>query len=69
MLFSLDILSLEDYTHLNITLPERHIVLALATAWLIVFMGVCRGTTWMARAIRFTATIPYLMVKIASLAM
>ncbi|VDM73115.1 unnamed protein product [Strongylus vulgaris] len=61
---SLDILSLTEYTQLTITLPERHIVLALATAWLIVFLGVCRGTTWMAWAIRFTATIPYLMLFI-----
>ncbi|KHJ86769.1 Sodium:neurotransmitter symporter family protein [Oesophagostomum dentatum] len=60
----LDILSLTDYTQLSITLPERHIVLALATAWLIVFMGVCRGNTWMSWAIRFTATIPYLMLFI-----
>ncbi|EPB80319.1 Sodium:neurotransmitter symporter family protein [Ancylostoma ceylanicum] len=58
----LDILSLTDYTHLSITLPERHIVLALATAWLLVYLGVCRGTTWMSWAIRFTATIPYLMM-------
>ncbi|KHJ93123.1 Sodium:neurotransmitter symporter family protein [Oesophagostomum dentatum] len=64
LFFHLDILSLTDYTQLSITLPERHIVLALATAWLIVFMGVCRGNTWMSWAIRFTATIPYLMLFI-----
>ncbi|KAL6725544.1 hypothetical protein Aduo_007590 [Ancylostoma duodenale] len=64
LFFHLDILSLTDYTHLTITLPERHIVLALATAWLLVYLGVCRGTTWMSWAIRFTATIPYLMLFI-----
>ncbi|KAK6745460.1 hypothetical protein RB195_011903 [Necator americanus] len=64
LFFHLDILSLTNYTDLSITLPESHIVLALATAWLLVFLGVCRGTTWMSWAIRFTATIPYLMLFI-----
>ncbi|VDP24056.1 unnamed protein product [Heligmosomoides polygyrus] len=62
--FSLDILSLTSYTELTLTLPQRHIVLALVAAWLLVFAGVCRGTTWMSWAIRFTATIPYLLLLI-----
>ncbi|VDL63660.1 unnamed protein product [Nippostrongylus brasiliensis] len=52
------------YTALKWTLPKQHIVLALAAAWLLVFAGVCRGTTWMSWAIRFTATIPYLLLFI-----
>ncbi|XGW14701.1 hypothetical protein V3C99_000739 [Haemonchus contortus] len=62
--FHLDILSLTSYTKLILTLPERHIVLALTAAWLLVFAGVCRSTTWMAWATRITATIPYLMLFI-----
>ncbi|VDO58424.1 unnamed protein product [Haemonchus placei] len=49
---------------LILTLPQRHIVLALTAAWLLVFAGVCRSTTWMAWATRITATIPYLMLFI-----
>ncbi|PIO66956.1 hypothetical protein TELCIR_11315 [Teladorsagia circumcincta] len=62
--FHLDILSLTSYTELILTLPQRHIVLALTAAWLLVFAGVCRSTTWMAWATRITATIPYLMLFI-----
>ncbi|KAK6034849.1 Sodium:neurotransmitter symporter family protein [Cooperia oncophora] len=61
---SLDILSLTSYTELILTLPQRHIVLALTAAWLLVFAGVCRSTTWMAWATRITATIPYLLLFI-----
>ncbi|KAK5976151.1 hypothetical protein GCK32_000513 [Trichostrongylus colubriformis] len=64
LFFHLDILSLTSYTELILTLPQRHIVLALAAAWLLVFAGVCRSTTWMAWATRITATIPYLMLFI-----
>ncbi|WKY03111.1 hypothetical protein Q1695_016425 [Nippostrongylus brasiliensis] len=64
LFFHLDILSLTSYTALKWTLPKQHIVLALAAAWLLVFAGVCRGTTWMSWAIRFTATIPYLLLFI-----
>lgn len=64
LFFHLDILSLTSYTELTLTLPQRHIVLALVAAWLLVFAGVCRGTTWMSWAIRFTATIPYLLLLI-----
>ncbi|KAE9415170.1 hypothetical protein Angca_009381, partial [Angiostrongylus cantonensis] len=62
--FSFDILSLTSYTQLAPSLPQRHIVLALTSAWLLIFICICKGTTWMTWAFRLTATIPYLMLFI-----
>uniref|UniRef100_A0A1I7XSY3 Aa_trans domain-containing protein n=1 Tax=Heterorhabditis bacteriophora TaxID=37862 RepID=A0A1I7XSY3_HETBA len=58
------VLSLSNLSDYSLGSPQTHLVICLAVAWILVFIGVCKGIGSIGRTTNITATLPYLLLKI-----
>ncbi|CAD6187713.1 unnamed protein product [Caenorhabditis auriculariae] len=62
--FHSEVLSLSTFGDFSLGPLQPHLVLSLATAWLLIFFGVFKGIGSIGSTMNITATVPYLLLSI-----